>query len=147
MDRGARDGAKLYVAEKPMQLSENKGENPLLTARTTARRRGNPNTGKRILKAKSPGKKLRDQSRLNQFKAKRRRVAFGFAVTDNREPKEKGSGTEDSSSDLDFSECEKNDELDRPKQKLSPMILMPWTISKNFYKLLNVLDLLVAHLM
>ena len=71
---------------------------------------------KRILKAESPGKKLRDQRRLNQFKAKRR-LLFGFAATDNCKPKEKGSGTEDSGtgSDLDFSECERMDELDQTK--------------------------------
>ena len=71
---------------------------------------------KRILKAESPGKKLRDQRRLNQFKAKRR-LLFGFAATDNCKPKEKRSGTEDSGtgSDLDFSECERMDELDQTK--------------------------------
>ena len=71
---------------------------------------------KRILKAKSPGKKLRDQRRLNQFKAKRR-LLFSFAATDNCLLEENGSGTEDSgtSSDLDFSECERMDELDQTK--------------------------------
>ena len=70
---------------------------------------------KRVLKAsKSPGKKLRDQRRLNQFKAKRR-LSFGFAANDNREPEEKGSGTEDTGSDLEFSECEIINELDQTK--------------------------------
>ena len=70
----------------------------------------------RILKAKSPFKKLRDQRRLNQFKANRR-LSFGFAVTDNCLLEERGSGTEDSDtdSDLDFSECERMDELDQTK--------------------------------
>ena len=73
MDRGDREGAKLHFAEKQIKLTENKeNEKPVLAARTTARRKGNPNMEKRILKAKSPGKKLRDQRRLNQFKAKRR---------------------------------------------------------------------------
>ena len=72
---------------------------------------------KRILKAKSPGKKRRDQSRLNQFKAKRR-LSFSFAATNNCKPEEKGSRTEDSGtgSDLAFSECER---MDEPKQNLS----------------------------
>ena len=73
MDRGDRDGAKLHFAEKQMKLTKNKeNEKPVFAARTTARRKGNPNMEKRILKAKSLGKKLRDQRRLNQFKAKRR---------------------------------------------------------------------------
>ena len=100
-----------------MKLSENKeNEKPLLAAQTTARRKGNCDTEKRILKAKSPGKKLRDKRRLNQFKAKRK-LSFGFAATDNCKPEEKGSGTEDSGtgSDLDFSECERMDELDQTK--------------------------------
>ena len=71
---------------------------------------------KRILKAKSPGKKLRDQRRLNQFKAKRR-LSFSIAATDNCLLEERGSGTEDSGtgSDLDFSECERMGELDQTK--------------------------------
>ena len=77
-------------------------------------------TWKRILKAKSPGKNLRDQRRLNQFKAKRR-LSTGFAATDNCLLEEKGSGTEDSGtysgtdSDLDITECERMDELDQTK--------------------------------
>ena len=73
-------------------------------------------TWKRILKAKSPGKNLRDQRRLNQFKAKRR-LSFGFAATDNCLLEEKGSGTEDSGtdSDLGITECERMDELDQTK--------------------------------
>ena len=77
MDCGdhVRDEAKLHFAKKQMKLTENKENGkPVLAARTTARtgrRKGNPN----MEKAKSPGKKLRDQRRLytiNQFKAKRR---------------------------------------------------------------------------
>ena len=100
MDRGDRSGAKLHFAEKQMKLSENKeNEKPLLAA---ARRKRNPNLEKGILKAKSPGKKLRDQRRLNQFKAKRR-LSFGFgAATDNCQPEEKGSGTEDSGNVLNL---------------------------------------------
>ena len=72
VDRGDRDGEKL-------KLTENKeNEKLVLAARTTARRKGNPNMEKRILKAKSPGKKLRDQRRLNQFKAKRRLSIVGL---------------------------------------------------------------------
>ena len=79
LDRGDRDGAKLHFAKKQMKQTENKkNEKPVLTARTTARRKRNPDMEKRILKAKSPGKKLRDQRRLNQFKVivseKRREV-------------------------------------------------------------------------
>ena len=50
---------------------------------------------KRTLKAKSPGKKLREQGqrRLNQFKTKKR-LSFGFAATDNCEPEEKGREVE-----------------------------------------------------
>ena len=57
-----------------------------------------------------------DQRRLNQFKAKGR-LSFSFAATDNCLLEEKGSGTEDSgtNSDLDFSECERMDELDQTK--------------------------------
>ena len=44
-----------------MKLTENKeNEKPVLAALTTARRKGNLNMEKRILQAKSPGKKLRD---------------------------------------------------------------------------------------
>ena len=114
MGRGDRNGAKLHFAEKQMKLSENKeNEKPLLTARTTARRKRNRDSEKRILEAKSPGKKLRVQRRLNQFKVKRR-LSFGFAATNNCKPEEKGNGTEDSGagSGLDFSECERMDELD-----------------------------------
>ena len=69
MDRGDHDGAKLHFAEKQMKLTENKENGkPVIAAWTTARRNGNPD----MEKAKSPGKKLRDQRRLNQFKAKRR---------------------------------------------------------------------------
>ena len=47
VDRGARDEAKLYIAEKTMKLAENKGnENLLLAAWTTARTKGNPHTEK-----------------------------------------------------------------------------------------------------
>ena len=64
-------------------------------------------------KAKSPGKKLRDQRRLNQFKAKRRRLSIlGLAGTNNCKPEEKASVTEDSGIDLDFSECE-TERMDR----------------------------------
>ena len=52
MDRGDRDGANLHFAEKQMKLklTENKeNEKPVLAARTTARRKGNPNMEKRIL--------------------------------------------------------------------------------------------------
>ena len=57
------NGAKLHFAEKQMKLSENKENGkPLLAARTTARRKGNRDMEKRILKAKSPGKKLREDS-------------------------------------------------------------------------------------
>ena len=79
VDHSDRDGAKLHFAEKQMKLTENKeNEKPVLAARTTARRKGNPNMEKRIIKAKSPGKKLRDQRRLNQFKAKRRLLIVGL---------------------------------------------------------------------
>ena len=79
VDRGDRDGAKLHFAEKQMKLTENKeNEKSVLAAQTTARRKGNPNMEKRILKAKSPGKKLRDQRRSNQFKAKRRLSIVGL---------------------------------------------------------------------
>ena len=90
-----------------------------------------------ILKAKSPGKKLRDQNRLNQFKAKRRLWIVGLCSTHALiqlcKPEEKGSVTEDSGIDLDFSE--RMDKLNQTK-----------TISKNsdFYKLLHVLNLLVS---
>ena len=67
------------LPKKQMKLTKNKeNEKPVLAARTTARRKGNPNMGKRILKAKSPGKKLRDQRRLNQFKTKRRLSIVGL---------------------------------------------------------------------
>ena len=50
------DGAKLHFARKQMKLTENKeNEKPVLAARTTARRKENPNMEKRILKTKSPG--------------------------------------------------------------------------------------------
>ena len=65
------DEAKLHFAKKQMKLTENKENGkPVLAARTTARRKGNPN----MKKAKSSDKKLRDQRRftINQFKAKRR---------------------------------------------------------------------------
>ena len=75
MDRSDRDGAKLHFTEKQMKLTENKENGkPVLAARTTARRKGNPN----IEKAKSPGKKLRDQRRLTQFIAKRRLSIVGL---------------------------------------------------------------------
>ena len=81
MDRGDSDGAKLHFAEKQMKLTENKeNEKPVLAAQTTARREGNPHMEKRILKVKSPGKKLRDQRRLNQFKAKRRLSIVGLCM-------------------------------------------------------------------
>ena len=68
VDRGDREGAKLHFAKRQIRLTEkNENESQVLAARTTARRKGNPNMGKRILKAKSPGKKLRDQRRLSQF--------------------------------------------------------------------------------
>ena len=117
VDQGDRNGAKLHFAEKQIKLSVNKeNEKPLLVPRTTARRKGSRNMEKRILKAKSPGKKLRDQRMLNQFKAKRR-LSFGFAAADNCLLEEKGSGTEDSGTDrdLDFSECERMDELGQTK--------------------------------
>ena len=79
LDRCDIDGAKLHFAEKQMKLTESEeNEKPLLAARTTARRKGNPNMEKRILKAKSPGKKFRDQRRLNQFNAKRRLSIVGL---------------------------------------------------------------------
>ena len=83
MDRSDRDGAKLLFAEKQMKLklTESKeNEKPVLSACTTARRKGNPDMEKRILKAKSPGKKLRDQRRLNQFRAKRRLLIVGLCM-------------------------------------------------------------------
>ena len=44
VDRGDHDGAKLHFAEKQMKLTENKeNEKPVLAARTTARRKRNPN--------------------------------------------------------------------------------------------------------
>ena len=47
VDRGDRNGAKLHFAEKQMKLSENKeNEKPLLAARNTARRKGNPSMKK-----------------------------------------------------------------------------------------------------
>ena len=70
---------KLHFAEKQIKLTENKeNKKQVLAARTTARRKGNPNMEKRILKAKSPGKELRDQRKLNQFKAKRRLSIVGL---------------------------------------------------------------------
>ena len=64
---------KCILLKKQMKLTKNKeNKKPVLAARTTARRKGNPNMEKGIIKAKPPGKKLRDQRRLNQFKAKRR---------------------------------------------------------------------------
>ena len=117
VDRGNRNGAKSHFTEKQMKLSINKeNEKPLLAPRTTARRKVSRNMQKRILKAKSPGKKPRDQRRLSQFKAKRR-LLYDFGTTNNCLLKEKGSGTEDSgtNSDLDFSECERMDELDQTK--------------------------------
>ena len=43
VDRSDHDGAKLHFAEKQMKLTENKeNEKPVLAARTTARRKGNP---------------------------------------------------------------------------------------------------------
>ena len=81
VDRGDHDGAKLHFAEKQMKLTENKeSEKPVLAARTTARRKGNPDMEKRILKSRSPGKKLRDQRRLNQFKTKRRLSIDSWAL-------------------------------------------------------------------
>ena len=75
MDHSDRDGAKLHFAEKQMKLTENKENGkPVFAARTTARRKGNPN----MEKAKCPGKKLRDQRRLKQFKAKRRLSIVGL---------------------------------------------------------------------
>ena len=116
VDRGDRDGAKLHFAEKQMELTENKeNEKPVLAARTTVRRKGNPNMEKRILKAKSPSKKFRDQRRLNQFKAKRRLSIVGLAGTDNCKLDEKGSVTEESGIDLDFSEFERMDKLNQTK--------------------------------
>ena len=54
MDRGDHDGAKLHFAEKQMKLTENKENGkPVLAARTTARRKGNPN----MEKVQSPCKK------------------------------------------------------------------------------------------
>ena len=71
VDGGARDGAKLHFAEKPMKLSENKeNENPLLAAQTTARRKGNPTIEKGILKAKSPGKNLETREGQTNSKPK-----------------------------------------------------------------------------
>ena len=73
-------------------------------------------------RTKSPGKELRDQRRLNQFKAKRRRLSsyryLGFAGTNNCKPEEKGSVTEDSGIDLDFSECERMDRLNLTKTEI-----------------------------
>ena len=61
VDQGDRDGAKLHFAEKQIKLTENKeNQKPVLASRTTARRKRNPNMGKRIL---IPCKKLRDQRR------------------------------------------------------------------------------------
>ena len=99
-----------------MKLTENKeNKKPVLAARTAARRKGNPNMEKRIVKAKSPGKKLRDQRRLNQFKVKRRLSIVGLAYTDNCKLEEKGSVTEDSGIDLDFGECGRMDKLNQTK--------------------------------
>ena len=117
MDRGDRNGAKLHFAKNQMKLSVNKeNEKPFLAPRTTARRKGSRNMKQRILYSTSPGKKIRDQSRLNQFKAKGR-LSFGFAATDNCLLEENGSGTEDSGTDrdLDFTECDRMDELDQAK--------------------------------
>ena len=44
-----------------------------------------------------------------------KRLSFGFEAADNCKTEEKGSGTEDGGSDLDFSECERMDELDQTK--------------------------------
>ena len=53
--------------------------------------------------------------------------------------------TEDSDIDLTFGECERMDKLKDTKEKISLMILMPWTISKtDFYTLLHVFRLLVS---
>ena len=71
VDRGDLDGAKLHFAERQIKLTKNKeNEKPVLAAQTTARRKGNPNMEKRILKAKSPGKKLGYQRRLTNSKQK-----------------------------------------------------------------------------
>ena len=44
VDRGDLHRAKLHFAEKQMKLTENKeNEKPVLAARTTPRRKGNPN--------------------------------------------------------------------------------------------------------
>ena len=138
MDRGDRNGSKLHFAEKQMMLSENKeNEKPLLAARTTARRKGNPSMEKSILKAKSPGKKLRDQRGLNQFKAKGR-LSFDFAATNNCKPEEKASGTEDSGTG-----SERMDELDQIKTET----LASDTDSKNYLEeLLQTFTCLMAHL-
>ena len=61
VDQGDRNEAILHFAEKQIKLSVNKeNEKPLLAPRTTAGRKGSRNMEKRILKAKSPGKKLRE---------------------------------------------------------------------------------------
>ena len=52
VDHGDRDGTKLHFAEKQIKLTENKEhEKPPPAARTTARRKGNPDMEKRIIKA------------------------------------------------------------------------------------------------
>ena len=47
VDHGDCDGAKLHFAEKQMKLTKNKeNKKPVLAARTTVRRKGNPNMEK-----------------------------------------------------------------------------------------------------
>ena len=105
-----------------MKLSINKeNEKPLLAPQTTARRKGSRNMGKRILK--SPGKKFKDQRRLNQFKAKRR-LSFGFAATDNCLLEEKGK-TVALTVTKTLVNVKEWVNRTRPKQKLSPLIVMP----------------------
>ena len=92
---------------------------------------------KSILKAKSPGKKLRDQRGLNQFKAKGR-LSFDFAATNNCKPEEKASGTEDSGTG-----SERMDELDQ----INTETLASDTDSKNYLEeLLQTFTCLMAHL-
>ena len=58
--------------------------------------------GKRTLKAKSPGKKFRDK-KVKPIQSQKKTIVQ-LVATDNHDPDKKGSGTEDSGSDLGFSE-------------------------------------------
>ena len=65
VDRGDRDGAKLHCAERQMKLTENnENEKPVLAARTTARRKGNPDMEKESQRLSLLARNLETRERL-----------------------------------------------------------------------------------